>query len=277
VSAVAPIEIAPGIKLGGAALPFIVGPCMLESEALALAVARHVAAVAAETGIQVIFKGSFDKANRTSINSYRGPGLEEGLRILASVQTHTGLPVTTDVHEIAHCKPAAEVCSILQIPAFLCRQTDLLVAAAETGRTVNIKKGQFVAPGDMRHAVGKVREAGNQRVFVTERGATFGYGQLVVDMRTFAILADLGIHTVFDVTHSLQMPGRGGDTTDGDRRFAEPLAMAAVAAGAAGIFMEVHPQPERALSDAATQLPPDRADRLMRQLVGLRRYLGPPT
>jgi 2-dehydro-3-deoxyphosphooctonate aldolase (KDO 8-P synthase) len=276
VTTLAPIEIAPGIKLGGAALPFIAGPCVLESEHLALEVARRLATMAAETGFQVIFKGSFDKANRTSITSYRGPGLEEGLRILASVKAHTGLPVTTDVHEIAHCRPAAEVCSILQIPAFLCRQTDLLVAAAETGRTVNIKKGQFVAPADMRHAVAKVREAGNERVFVTERGASFGYGQLVVDMRSFAILRELGIYTIFDVTHSLQMPGRGGDTTDGDRRFAEPLALAAVAAGAAGIFMEVHPHPEQARSDAATQLPPDRADHLMRRLAALRRHLGPP-
>lgn len=268
------VEIAPGVKLGGAGLPFIAGPCVLESEGLALDVARHLAATAAELGAKVVFKGSFDKANRTSITSYRGPGLEAGLRILRAVKDATGLAVTTDVHEPAQCAPAAEVCDILQIPAFLCRQTDLLVAAARTGRTVNIKKGQFVAPADMRHAVGKVREAGNERVFVTERGASFGYGQLVVDMRSFAILRELGILTVFDVTHSLQMPGRGGDTTDGDRRFAETLARAAVAAGADGVFLEVHPHPADARSDAATQLPPDRADHLMRDLLALRRHLG---
>lgn len=266
-----PVEIAPGIVLGGSRLPIIAGPCMLESEAMALEVARHLAATAAELDIKVVFKGSFDKANRTSITSYRGPGLVEGLRILASVREHTGLPVTTDVHEIEQCAAAAEVCDILQIPAFLCRQTDLVVAAAKTGRTVNIKKGQFVAPADMRHAVAKVRDTGNHRVFVTERGASFGYGQLVVDMRTFEILHELDIVGVFDVTHSLQMPGRGGDTTDGDRRFAEPLARAAVAAGADGVFLEIHPNPDQARSDAATQLPPDRADRLIRDLVALHR------
>lgn len=270
----ATVELAPGVLLGGERLPFIVGPCVLESETLALDVARHFAATAAELGAKVIFKGSFDKANRTSISSYRGPGLVEGLRILQAVKDHTGLAVTTDVHEPSQCAPAAEVCDVLQIPAFLCRQTDLLVAAARTGRAINVKKGQFLAPADIRHAVTKVREAGNDRVFVTERGVSFGYGQLVVDMRSFAILRDLGILTVFDLTHSLQMPGRGGDTTDGDRRFAEPLARAAVAAGADGIFMEVHPHPDQALSDAATQLAPERADRLMRDLMALRRALG---
>lgn len=271
---VAPVELAPGVVLGERRpLVFIAGPCVLESEALALEVARHLAATSVELQVPVIFKGSFDKANRTSIASYRGPGLAEGLRILRAVKEHTGLPVTTDVHEIAHCAPVAEVCDVLQIPAFLCRQTDLLVAAAETGRAVNVKKGQFVAPADMRHAAAKVREAGNSRVVVTERGASFGYGQLVVDMRSFAILRGLGIGTIFDVTHSLQMPGRGGDTTEGDRQFAEPLARAAVAAGADGIFMEVHPDPPNARSDAATQLAPDRADRLMRELIRLRAHL----
>jgi 2-dehydro-3-deoxyphosphooctonate aldolase (KDO 8-P synthase) len=267
------IEIAPGITIGGESFPFIAGPCVIESEKRTLEAARRIAAMAHRLGLPLIFKASFDKANRSSVKSYRGPGLTEGLRVLALVREETGLPILTDVHEPAQCGPAAEVCDVLQIPAFLCRQTDLLLAAARTGRAVNVKKGQFLAPADIRHAVAKVVAAGNHRVFVTERGVSFGYNNLVVDMRAFAMLQDLGIPTLFDVTHSLQLPGVGEGVTGGDRRFAEPLARAAVAAGADGLFMEVHPDPENALSDAATQLPVDRAEALAISVLEIRRAL----
>jgi 2-dehydro-3-deoxyphosphooctonate aldolase (KDO 8-P synthase) len=270
---VQPIELAPGITVGGDSFPFIAGPCVVESEETTLQVARELAAMAHRLGLPLLFKASFDKANRSSIKSYRGPGLVEGLRVLARVRAETGLPLLTDVHEPAQCAPAAEVCDVLQIPAFLCRQTDLLLAAARTGRAVNVKKGQFLAPEDARWAVDKAAAAGNHRVFVTERGAAFGYHNLVVDMRAFAILHELGIAVIFDVTHSLQLPGGGDGTTGGDRRFAEPLARAAVAAGADGLFMEVHPDPDRALSDAATQLPLARAEALAMSALEIRRAL----
>ena len=270
--AVRPVELAPGIVLGGDALPVIAGPCVVESEERTLETAHALAALADRLGIGLIFKSSFDKANRSSIGSYRGPGLEEGLRVLRLVREETGLPVLTDVHEPDQCAPAAEVCDVLQIPAFLCRQTDLVVAAAATGRAVNIKKGQFMAPDDMRKVVDKARSAGNDRVTVTERGASFGYHNLVVDMRSFAILHDEGIPVIYDVTHSLQLPG-GGEESGGNRRFAEPLARAAVAAGADGVFLEVHPEPDRALSDRAVQLAPDRAEELLKSLVKLRKVV----
>jgi 2-dehydro-3-deoxyphosphooctonate aldolase (KDO 8-P synthase) len=273
MSAVRPIELAPGITLGGGSFPFIAGPCVLESEELALEVARRLAAMAHRLGLPLLFKASFDKANRSSIKSYRGPGLEEGLRVLRRVREQTGLPLLTDVHEPAQCAAAAEVCDVLQIPAFLCRQTDLLLAAARTGRAVNVKKGQFLSPEDARHAVEKAAAVGNHRVFVTERGVSFGYHNLVVDMRSFAMLHELGIPVVFDVTHSLQLPGQGDGVTGGDRRFAEPLARAAVAAGADGLFMEVHPDPDRALSDAATQLTFERAEALAISALEIRRAL----
>ncbi|HKI01714.1 MAG TPA: 3-deoxy-8-phosphooctulonate synthase, partial [Thermoanaerobaculia bacterium] len=215
----------------------------------------------------------FDKANRTSIGSFRGPGLEEGLRVLKLVKAETGLPVLTDVHEPGQCEAAAEVCDVLQIPAFLCRQTDLVVAAARTGRAVNVKKGQFMAPDDMRRVVEKARSTGNGRITVTERGVSFGYHNLVVDMRSFAMLHDDGIPVIYDVTHSLQLPG-GGEQSGGLRRYAEPLARAAVAAGADGVFMEVHPDPDHALSDSAVQLDPERAERLLRSLMGLRKAVS---
>jgi 2-dehydro-3-deoxyphosphooctonate aldolase (KDO 8-P synthase) len=266
------VELAPGVVVGGGgdSLPVIAGPCVIENEDLAVEMAHTLAAMAERLGVALVFKSSFDKANRTSISSFRGPGLEEGLRVLEIVKQETGLPVLTDVHEPAQCEPAARVCDVLQIPAFLCRQTDLVVAAAKTGRAVNVKKGQFVAPDDMRRVVEKARASGNDRVTVTERGVSFGYHNLVVDMRSFAMLHDDGIPVIYDVTHSLQLPG-GGEQSGGMRRYAEPLARAAVAAGADGVFLEVHPDPNRALSDSAVQLDPERAEKLLRSLITLRK------
>jgi 2-dehydro-3-deoxyphosphooctonate aldolase (KDO 8-P synthase) len=269
------VELAPGVALGGGGpLAALLGPCVVESEELVLDTARAVAAIAGRLALPVVFKASFDKANRSSIATFRGPGLAEGLRVLAEVRRATGLPVLTDVHEPWQCEPAAEACDVLQIPAFLCRQTDLIVAAARTGRAVNLKKGQFMAPDDMRRAVEKVREAGNERVTVTERGASFGYHNLVVDMRAFAWMQRDGIAVVYDVTHSLQLPGAAADGTGGQREFAEPLARAAVAAGADGVFLEVHPDPEHALSDRETQLDPARAESLLASLVAVRRAIA---
>lgn len=260
------VELAPGIEVGGPRLPLIAGPCVIESAEMTLAMARTLAALAERLDLPLIFKASFDKANRSSGKSFRGPGLEAGLKVLREVREQTGLPILTDVHEPSQCAAAAEVCHVLQIPAFLCRQTDLVVAAAATGRAVNIKKGQFMAPDDMRRVVDKARSTGNDRLTVTERGVSFGYHNLVVDMRSFAILHAAGLHVIFDVTHSLQLPG-GGEETDGTRQYAEPLARAAVAAGAEGIYLEVHPQPEAARSDSSTQLDPERAERLLASLL----------
>lgn len=268
------VELAPGVVVGdGAPLAAIAGPCVIESESGALAAATAVAAIARRLELPVAFKASFDKANRSALASFRGPGLDEGLRILAGIRAETGLPLLTDVHEPAQCEPAAAVCDVLQIPAFLCRQTDLVVAAARTGRAINVKKGQFMAPDDMRRVVDKIRSTGNDRVTVTERGVSFGYHNLVVDMRAFAWMRRDGIVAIYDVTHSLQLPGAAAEGTGGQREFAEPLARAAVAAGAAGVFLEVHPDPERALSDRETQLPPDRAERLLASLLALRAAL----
>ena len=276
--AVHPVELAPGIVVGGGAggdaLPVIAGPCVVESEERTLETARLLAAMAGRLGLPLVFKSSFDKANRSSIGTFRGPGLDEGLRVLRRVGEETGLPVLTDVHEADQCGPAAEVCDVLQIPAFLCRQTDLVVAAARTGRAVNIKKGQFMAPDGMRRIVDKARSAGNDRVTVTERGVSFGYQNLVVDMRSFAMMQDEGIAVIYDVTHSLQLPGAAGEESGGLRRYAEPLARAAVAAGADGLFLEVHPDPDRALSDRAVQLDPERAEALLRSLMALRKVLA---
>jgi 2-dehydro-3-deoxyphosphooctonate aldolase (KDO 8-P synthase) len=269
--AVAPVELAPGVWIGRGEgpLPVVAGPCVLESEELAIDMGHTLAAMAERLGVALVFKSSFDKANRTSIDSYRGPGLEEGLRLLALVKEETGLPVLTDVHEPSQCEPAAQVCDVLQIPAFLCRQTDLVVAAAATGRAVNVKKGQFMAPDDMRRVVEKARSTGNEKVTVTERGTSFGYHNLVVDMRSFAWMHEDGIAVIYDVTHSLQLPSgtSGGKESGGLRRYAEPLAKAALAAGADGVFLEIHPDPEHARSDAAVQLDPARAERLLRSLV----------
>jgi 2-dehydro-3-deoxyphosphooctonate aldolase (KDO 8-P synthase) len=274
---VEPVELAPGVWIGGIGgggpLPVIAGPCVIESEELVVGMARRLAAMAGRLGVPLIFKSSFDKANRSSLGSFRGPGLEEGLRILGIVKKETGLPVLTDVHEPHQCQPAAEVCDVLQIPAFLCRQTDLVVAAAQTGRAVNVKKGQFMAPDDLLKIVEKARASGSGGVTVTERGVSFGYHNLVVDMRSFAMLHEDGIPVIYDVTHSLQLPG-GGAESGGLRRYAEPLARAAVAAGADGVFLEVHPDPEHARSDAAVQLDPERAERLLASLIAVRRVVG---
>jgi len=261
-----------GIPIGGGApIVFIGGPCVIESEGHAADLAAELAAIAARAGVPFIFKASYDKANRTSGRSFRGPGLVEGLRILASIKRRTGVPVLTDIHEPAHAAPAADVADVLQIPAFLCRQTDLLAAAAATGRAVNIKKGQFLAPDEVKHAVAKVTAAGNRRVMVTERGTTFGYHDLVVDMRAFPIMRADGTPVVFDVTHSLQRPGAGDGVTAGLAEYIEPLACAGVAAGVDGVFLEVHEDPARARSDAQNALRLDRVGPLLERLTAIDR------
>ncbi len=238
----------------GHPLAFIAGPCVIESAAHALEIAEVIAAVAARCHVPIIFKASYDKANRTSNSSFRGPGLERGLQVLADVKARTGLSVLTDVHEPSQAIAAAEVVDVLQIPAFLCRQTDLIVAAARTGRTVNVKKGQFLAPRDMKHVADKVTAEGNRSLLLTERGVTFGYNNLVVDMRAIPMMQALGFPVVFDVTHSLQLPGAGDGVTAGLAEYIEMLACAGVAAGADAVFMEVHEEPARARSDAANAL-----------------------
>jgi 2-dehydro-3-deoxyphosphooctonate aldolase (KDO 8-P synthase) len=257
-----------GVRLGGGApLTLIAGPCVIESDGHALKMAEAIAEVAGRHRIPLIFKASYDKANRTSVTSYRGPGLAAGLRTLDAVKRRTGLPILTDIHEPSQAGPAAEVADVLQIPAFLSRQTDLLVAAARTGRAVNIKKGQFLAPDDMRHAIAKVTSEGNANVIVTERGVSFGYHNLVVDMRAFPMLRGLGYPVVFDVTHSLQLPGAGDGVTAGQAEFIEPLASAGVAAGVDGVFLEVHDDPASAKSDAQNALPLARLDALLARLM----------
>ena len=253
----------------GHPLAFVLGPCVIESEQHAVDTGVAIADIAARVGVPVVFKASFDKANRTSINSFRGPGLADGLRVLSKVKTRTGLPILTDIHEASQAAPAAEVADILQIPAFLSRQTDLLVAAAKTGRVVNVKKGQFLAPKDMRHVIAKITESGNGRVLVTERGASFGYNNLVVDPRAFPMLRALGYPVIFDVTHSLQLPGAGDGVTAGLAEYIEPMAQAGVGAGVDGVFMEVHEAPAKAKSDAANALRLDLLEPLLRRLVAL--------
>ena len=248
----------------------IAGPCVIESESHALFMAREIAARAALHGLRYIFKASYDKANRSRLDSFRGPGLEAGLRVLARVKKECSVEILTDVHQVSEVAAAAEVCDILQIPAFLCRQTDLIQAAARTGRTVNIKKGQFLAPWDMQGPLEKARAAGAREVILTERGASFGYNNLVVDFRSLPILRALGAPVVFDVTHSMQLPGKGGTP-----EFIEPLARAGVACGVDGIFLEVHENPSQALSDGANALPLDRLAPLLEQLVRLERALIP--
>ncbi len=239
----------------GAPLFLIAGPCVIESEAHATMMAERIGAIASEAGVPLIFKASYDKANRSSLSSYRGPGLQEGLRILGAIKKRTGLPILTDVHEVSHVGPAAEVCDVLQIPAFLCRQTDLLVAVGKSGGVANIKKGQFLSPWDIANAAEKVASTGNEKIVLTERGTSFGYKNLVVDMRSFSIMGKLGYPVVFDVTHSVQLPGGEGKSSGGQPEFIEPLARAGVAAGVDGIFFEVHDNPAKALSDGANALP----------------------
>lgn len=251
---------------GNEPLFLIAGPCVLESEAHARMMAERVAKIAADAAIPFVFKASYDKANRSSVSSFRGPGLKEGLRILGKIKSDLGISILTDIHEPSHAAPAAEVVDILQIPAFLARQTDLLVAAAKTGRVVNIKKPQFVSPWDMKNAVQKVESTGNKQIILTERGASFGYQNLVVDFRSFPVLKKFGYPVVFDVTHSVQLPGGQGHASGGQPEFIEPLARAGVAAGVDGIFVETHDNPQKALSDGANALP-------LAELAGLLRRL----
>ena len=258
------------IKFGaGAPLFLIAGPCVIESEGHALMMAEKLGAVAEGLSVPYIFKASYDKANRSSVSSYRGPGLKNGLKILAKIKKRTGLPVLTDVHQASEVEGAAEVCDILQIPAFLSRQTDLLVAAGKSGRVVNIKKGQFLSPAEMGNAAEKVTSTGNEKIILTERGNSFGYQNLVVDMRSFPIMRKFGYPVVFDVTHSVQLPGREGKSSGGQPEFIEPLARAGVAAGVDGIFLEVHDNPAKALSDGSNALPLAQFRALMEKIVAL--------
>ena len=267
MTAVAPIDFA-GLTIGGGApLLLIAGPCVIESEAHALETALEVKEIAARAGVPYVFKVSYDKANRTSGRSFRGPGLSEGIRVLGRVREQAKVPILTDIHEPSHAAAVAEVADVLQIPAFLSRQTDLILAAARTGRVVNIKKGQFLAPADMRHAIQKVVDAGNRRVIVTERGYSFGYNNLVVDMRAFPMLRALGYPVVYDVTHSLQLPGGGDGVTAGQAEYIEPMASAGVAAGVDGVFLEVHQTPAAAKSDAQNALHLSMLEPLLNRLV----------
>ncbi|MBA2304442.1 MAG: 3-deoxy-8-phosphooctulonate synthase [Acidobacteria bacterium] len=257
-----------GLTVGAAApLLLIAGPCVIEGESHAIETALAVREIAARAGVPYVFKASYDKANRTSVHSFRGPGLTEGIRILGRVRDAAGVPILTDIHEPAQAAAVAEVADVLQIPAFLSRQTDLLAAAARTGRVVNIKKGQFLAPNDMRHAIDKVVACGNRQVIVTERGFSFGYNNLVVDMRAFPMLRALGCPVVYDVTHSLQLPGAGNGVTAGQAEYIVPLASAGVAAGVDGVFLEVHQDPARAKSDSQNALRLDLLEPLLRRLV----------
>jgi 2-dehydro-3-deoxyphosphooctonate aldolase (KDO 8-P synthase) len=254
---------------GDAPLFLIAGPCVIESEAHAMSMAERLGEIASELGIPYIFKASYDKANRSSLDSFRGPQLEEGLRILAEIKKCTGLPILTDVHDISQVGPAAEVCDILQIPAFLCRQTDLLLAAGRTGRVVNVKKGQFLSPWEIGNAAEKIASTGNEKIILTERGSSFGYQNLVVDMRSFPIMRKFGYPLVFDVTHSVQLPGGAGKSSGGQPEFIEPLARAGAAVGVNGMFLEVHDNPPQALSDGANALPLEQFRALLEKILRL--------
>jgi 2-dehydro-3-deoxyphosphooctonate aldolase (KDO 8-P synthase) len=268
------IAISPGIRFGGDQPPlFIAGPCVIESRDHALMMGDVIRNLRDELGVNLVFKASYDKANRTSISSFRGPGLEEGLEILAEVKRNTGLALLSDIHEPAHAAAAAQVLDILQIPAFLCRQTDLVASAAATGKPVAVKKGQFLSPEEAKNILDKGHEAGNDSVFITERGTTFGYQNLVVDMRSFPILRSFGAPVVYDITHSMQRPGGEGSQTGGTPQFAGTLARAAAGAGVDGFFMEVHNNPPAALSDRSTQLTVDTARQIIREVVAIREAL----
>jgi 2-dehydro-3-deoxyphosphooctonate aldolase (KDO 8-P synthase) len=270
------IAITDGIAFGGDNPPlFIAGPCVIESREHALMMARTLRKLRDELKINLVFKSSFDKANRSSIDSFRGPGLAEGLKILSEVKKETGLPLISDIHEPQQAAPAAEVLDILQIPAFLSRQTDLIAAAARTGKPVAVKKGQFLSPEDTKNILDKGREVGNDRVFITERGSSFGYQNLVVDMRAFPIIRAFGAPVVYDITHSMQKPGGEGKQTGGTPQFARPLARAAAAAGADGFFMEVHDNPPAALSDRTTQIRPEVARSIIEDVLAIRAALSP--
>lgn len=260
--------------IGGERLALIAGPCVIEDEIVTRDIAARLRDIAGELQMPFVFKASFDKANRTSVSSYRGPGLHRGLEILARVKEAVGIPVLSDVHEVCQVQPAAEVLDMLQIPAFLCRQTDLLVAAGESGLPINIKKGQFLAPIDMRHCVEKVRSTGNEAITLCERGTTFGYNNLVVDMRALMIMRSLGYPVIFDATHSVQLPGAAGGRSGGERQFIAPLARAAVAVGVDGVFAEVHPDPDNALCDGPNALPLADVEPLLRTLLEVRSACG---
>ncbi|MBW1634730.1 MAG: 3-deoxy-8-phosphooctulonate synthase [Deltaproteobacteria bacterium] len=251
-------------------LLLIGGPCALESEDLARRVAETMLEICDRLGLSYVFKASFDKANRTSLSSYRGPGLEEGLATLARIRQELQVPVISDIHDVSQVEAAAEVLDIIQIPAFLCRQTDLLAAAALSGKVVNVKKGQFVSPWDMKNVVDKVRHSGGKKIMLVERGATFGYNNLVVDMRSLPVMRSLGCPVIFDATHSVQLPGGAGGVSGGQREFIEPLAKAAVAAGIDGLFMEIHPAPDKALCDGPNSIPLDDIEELLRKIVRIR-------
>ena len=257
-----PIQVGPGHSF-----LLIAGPCVLESEELAREVAAALKEIAERLAISLVFKSSFDKANRTSLDSYRGPGMDEGLKILADIRQDYNIPVISDIHETQQVEAASAVLDVLQIPAFLCRQTDLLVAAAGSGKTINLKKGQFVAPWDMANAVNKIRASGNKNLMLCERGFALGYNNLVVDMRALPVMRSMGCPVIFDATHSVQLPGGAGTSSGGQREFIPPLARAAVAAGLDGIFMEVHPRPEKALCDGPNSMPLNRVESLLETLL----------
>jgi 2-dehydro-3-deoxyphosphooctonate aldolase (KDO 8-P synthase) len=260
-------EISAGpVRIDGKSLFLIAGPCVIESETHARMMAERVARIATDAGVPYVFKASYDKANRSSLTSFRGPGLKEGLRILGKIKTDLKLPILTDIHEAAHAEPAAEVVDILQIPAFLARQTDLLVAAGKTGRGINVKKPQFVSPADMKNVVEKIASTGNTNIILTERGSSFGYQNLIVDFRGIPQMKKLGYPVVFDATHSVQLPGGQGQASGGQPEFIDPLARAAVAAGVDGIFIETHDNPAKALSDGANALPLDQLAGLLARL-----------
>ncbi len=268
-----PVPVGPYQCGDGQPLLIIAGPCVIESHDFTLRVAERLRQIADELKCSLVFKASFDKANRTSGKSFRGPGMAAGLKTLATVKERTGLPVTTDIHEVAQCGPVAEVVDVLQIPAFLARQTDLILAAAATGKPVNVKKGQFMAPWAMKEVIAKCREAGNEKVLLTERGTTFGYGMLVNDMRAIPWMRELGAPVVFDATHSVQTPGSLGDRTGGDRKMVPYLARAAVAAGCDALFMETHPEPDKALSDGPNSIPLNEFPDVIRRCLRLRAAL----
>jgi 2-dehydro-3-deoxyphosphooctonate aldolase (KDO 8-P synthase) len=257
------------VEAGGGDLFLIAGPCVVENEAHAMKMAGAISDITSRLKIPYIFKASFDKANRTSANSYRGPGMHEGLRVLAKIKSEFNLPVLTDIHEVSQVQAVAEIADVLQIPAFLSRQTDLISEAARSGRAVNIKKGQFLAPHDMQNAIGKVTAQNNERVFITERGASFGYNTLIVDFRGFPIMRSFGYPLVYDVTHSLQRPGGLGNASGGDSQYIEYMARAGVACGVDGIFMEVHDNPAAALSDGPNSLPLERLAPLLEKLKAI--------
>jgi 2-dehydro-3-deoxyphosphooctonate aldolase (KDO 8-P synthase) len=260
----------------GEATPLLViaGPCVIEDESTTVAIARELHAIRERLNIPFVFKASYDKANRTSVRSFRGPGLVAGLDLLDFIRSRYELPVLSDVHQISEIEKTAQVLDIIQIPAFLCRQTDLLTAAARTGLPVNVKKGQFLSPWDMRFVVEKITETGNDQVLLTERGTSFGYNNLVVDMRSLPILAGFGYPVIFDATHSIQLPGGGSGVSGGERQFVPHLSRAAVAAGVQGIFLEVHPEPEKALCDGANSWPLDQLEPLLRTLMAIHELVG---